>query len=461
MRQDCLDAGSIKDRVASFLRIELQLNCYPDANAVQLVASSSISDYDLASMAQTFFKVLPPQEALRLLVQANPVGKEHVATVTARGRVLCEDLRSGVDLPHFSRAAMDGYAVRSKDTFGASQGLPAYLKLVGVVEMGKEAIQPVQAGEAIRISTGGMMPPGSDAVVMVEYTNEVEGGLVEVQRGVSPAQNVIQVGDDIKKGETVFQCGRRLKAHDIGALTGIGMSSVPVFKRPRVALISTGDEIVDADVTPLPGQVRNINQHSLAGLIAECGAELKDLGVTPDDRQRLTTALTQALGWADVVLLSGGSSMGAKDIALETILSFPDSEFIFHGISVAPGKPTIFAKAAGKPIMGLPGYPVSALVIFDLFAAPMIRRLGGEVIATHARFARTAKAILKTNIASQVGREDYIRVALEQESQGLLATPLPNKSGAIFTLVKADGMVRIDLNQDGLEAGEEVEVILF
>ena len=446
---------------ASFLRIELQLNWYLDANAVQLVASSPISDYDLASMAQTFFKVLPPQEALRLLLQVNPVGTEHVATVTARGRVLCEDLRSGVDLPHFSRAAMDGYAVRSKDTFGASQSLPAYLKLVGVVEMGKEAIQPVQACEAIRISTGGMMPPESDAVVMVEYTNEVEGGLVEVQRGVSPAQNVIQVGDDIKKGETVFQCGRRLKAHDIGALTGIGMSSVPVFKRPRVALISTGDEIVDADVTPLPGQVRNINQHSLAGLIAECGAELKDLGVTPDDRQRLTTALTQALDWADLVLLSGGSSMGAKDIALETILSFPDSEFIFHGISVAPGKPTIFAKACGKPIMGLPGYPVSALVIFDLFAAPMIRRLGGEVIATHARFARTAKATLKTNIASQVGREDYIRVALEQESQGLLATPLPNKSGAIFTLVKADGMVRVDLNQDGLEAGEEVEVILF
>ena len=153
--------------------------------------------------------------------------------------------------------------------------------------------------------------------------------------------------------------------------------------------------------------------------------------------------------------------MGAKDIALETILSFPDAEFIFHGISVAPGKPTIFAKACGKPIMGLPGYPVSALVIFDLFAAPLIRRLGGEVIPTHARFARTAKATLKTNIASQVGREDYVRVALEQETHGLLATPLPNKSGAIFTLVKADGMVRIDLNQDGLEAGEEVEVILF
>ena len=426
-----------------------------------VVAYCSISYYDSASMAQTFFKVLAPQDALRLLLRVDTVGTERVVTLAARGRVLSEDLRSGVDLPHFNRAAMDGYAVRSKDTFGASQSLPAYLKLAGIVEMGKEAIQPVQTGEAIRISTGGMLPPESDAVIMVEYTNDVEGGLVEVHRSVSPWQNVIQIGDDIKKGEPVFQAGRRLKAHDIGALTGIGVSSVPVFKRPRVALISTGDEIVDADVTPLPGQVRNINQHSLAGLIAECGAELRDLGVIPDDRERLETAITQALDWADLVLLSGGSSMGAKDIALETILSFSNSEFIFHGISVAPGKPTIFAKACGKPIMGLPGYPVSALVIFDLFAAPLIRRLGGEVIATHARFARTAKATLKTNIASQVGREDYVMVALEEETQCLFATPLPNKSGAIFTLVKADCMVRIDLNQDGLEAGEEVEVILF
>jgi molybdopterin molybdotransferase len=412
-------------------------------------------------MTQTFFKVLAPQEALRLLLLVPPVGTERVASVAGRARVLSEDLRSAVDLPHFHRAAMDGYAVRAKDTFGASQSLPAYLKLAGVVEMGKEATQPLGVGDAIRISTGGMMPPESDAVVMVEYTDEVQSGLVEIHRGVSPGQNVIQIGDDIKKGELVFSHGRRLKAHDIGALTGIGISSVPVYKRPRIALISTGDEIVDADAIPLPGQVRNINQHSLAGLIEECGAKLKDWGVIPDDRQRLTMAIGQALDWADLVLLSGGSSMGAKDIALETILSFPDAEFIFHGISVAPGKPTIFAKACGKPIMGLPGYPVSALVIFDLFAAPLIRRLGGEEISARARFAKTARAILKTNIASQIGREDYVRVALEEETQRLLATPLPNKSGAIFTLVKADGMVRIDLNQDGMEAGEEVEVILF
>jgi len=412
-------------------------------------------------MAQTFFKVLPPQEALRLLLTVEPVGGERIPSVKARARVLAEDLHSAVDLPHFHRAAMDGYAVKAKDTFGASQSLPAYLKLAGVVEMGKEAIQSLATGEAMRISTGGMMPPETDAVVMVEYTEEVAGPLVEIHRGASPWQNVIQIGDDIKKGEMVFPRGRRLRAHDLGALTGVGISSISVFKRPRVALISTGDEIVDADTEPLPGQVRNINQHSLAGLIEEVGGELKDWGVIRDDRGELTKAIGAALEWGDVVLLSGGSSMGAKDIALETILSFPDSEFIFHGISIAPGKPTIFAKACGKPILGLPGYPVSALVIFDLFAAPLIRRLGGEGVETLQSFTRSVRATLKTNIASQIGREDYVRVTLERESDRVIATPLPSKSGAIFTLVKADGMVRIEMNQDGLEQGEEVEVILF
>jgi molybdopterin molybdotransferase len=415
----------------------------------------------VSQMAQTFFKVLAPEEALRLLLQVSPVGTERILTVRARARVLAEDLYSAVDLPHFHRAAMDGYAVKAKDTFGASQSLPAYLKFAGIIEMGKEATRPLATGEAMRISTGGMIPPQSDGVVMVEYADEIEGGLVEIHRGVSPWQNVIQIGDDIKKGELVFRGGRRLKAHDLGALTGVGISSVPVYQRPRIALISTGDEIVDAETEPLPGQVRNINQHSLAGLIEECGGELKDWGVIRDNKDQLTEALERALSWADVVLLSGGSSVGAKDISLDAILSFPGSEIVFHGISVAPGKPTIFARACGKPIMGLPGYPVSALVIFDLFARPLIRRLGGEEISDLSRFSKTARATLTTNIASQIGREDYVRVTLTREGQRLVATPLPNKSGAIFTLVKADGMVRIDLNQDGIEQGEEVEVILF
>ena len=183
-------------------------------------------------MAQTFFKVVTPQEALRALLQVSPVGTEQIKTVRARARVLADDLYSSVDLPHFHRAAMDGYAVKARDTFGASQSLPAYLKLAGVVEMGKEATQLLGTGEAIRISTGGMMPPESDAVVMVEYTDETDAGLVEIHRSVSPWQNVIQIGDDIKKGELVFRRGRRLRAHDLGALTGVGISSVLVYMRP-------------------------------------------------------------------------------------------------------------------------------------------------------------------------------------------------------------------------------------
>jgi len=410
---------------------------------------------------KAFFKVVTPEEARRLLLDTHAVGTEKIGTIQARGRVVAEDLYSRVDLPHFHRAAMDGYAVKAQDTFGAGTNLPAYLKLVGTVEMGKEVTRTLGKGEAMRISTGGMLPPESDGVVMVEYTEEVANQRVEVQRGVSPWQNTIQIGDDIKKGELVFRRGRRLRAHDLGALTGIGISTFTVHRKPRVALISTGDEIIEAEEEPLPGQVRNINQHSLAGLIAECGAELQDFGVFRDDKDTLSQALEKALESADLVLLSGGSSVGVRDIVLEAIFSLRDAGVIFHGISVSPGKPTIFAKAAGKPLLGLPGYPVSALVIFDLFAAPLIRKLGGQDATTSSQFQKTTRAVLKTNIASQTGREDYVRVSLTKINGTLYAEALPSKSGAIFTLVKADGMVKIDLNQEGIEQGEEVEVILF
>ncbi len=410
---------------------------------------------------KAFFKVVTPQEARKLLLDSSAVGKERIKTTQARSRVLAEDLYSQVNLPHFHRAAMDGYAVKAQDTFGASTSLPAYLTLVGTVEMGQQVTRPLAKGEAMRISTGGMLPPESDGVVMVEYTEEVAQQKVEVQKGVSPWQNTIRIGDDIKKGELVFRRGRRLRAHDVGALTGIGISSLIVHGKPRVALISTGDELIEADEEPLPGQIRNINQHSLAGLIAECGAELQDLGVFRDQKDSLSKALAQALRSADLVLLSGGSSVGVRDMALDAICSLPEAEVIFHGISVSPGKPTIFAKASGKPLLGLPGYPVSALVIFDLFAAPLIRKLGGEEATESSHSKQTTRAILKTNIASQSGREDYVRVCLTLVNGTLYAEPLPSKSGAIFTLVKADGMVKIDLNQEGIEEGEEVEVLRF
>ena len=410
---------------------------------------------------KTFFNVVTPEEALQTLLATAPVGTESLATIRCRGRVLAEDLFSRVDLPHFNRAAMDGYAVRAKDTFGASASLPAYLKVVGTVEMGKEAAQIVADGEAMRISTGGMLPPGCDAVVMVEYTEDSGSGMVEIQRGVSPWQNVIQIGDDIRKGDLVFNCGRRLRAHDLGALTGIGVASLKVFNKPIVALISTGDEIVDVTAEPAPGQVRNINQHSLAGLIEEWGGELRDYGVVRDDRDALEAMMRDALQDADLLLLSGGSSVGARDITLDAILALPGARIHFHGVSVSPGKPTLFGTACSKPVLGLPGYPVSALVIFDLFAVPLLRKLSGETQAQAGRTRKTIHAVLTTNIDSPSGREDYVRVTLSERGGRLYAAPLPNKSGAIFTLVKADGMIRIGLNQEGVEEGEEVEVMLF
>lgn len=414
-----------------------------------------------APPVKSFFKVVTAAEARAQLSRFAPVAAERIRVAGALHRVLADDLRAPEDLPHFHRANMDGYAVRAQDTFGASASTPAYLAIAGTVAMGKAVRRTVHKGEAMRIATGGMLPPGADAVVMVEHTEEIGTGTVEIHRGVSPWQHVLRVGEDIRAGETMFPRGRRLRARDLGALTGLGVTRIAAFRRPRAALISTGDEIVPPNRRPKPGQVRNINQYSLAAMIAEAGGVVTDYGVIPDRRDPLRAALAAALARNDVVLLSGGSSVGTKDIAIETIRSFPGAEIILHGISVAPGKPTILCRALGKPVLGLPGHPVSALVIFDLFGAPLLRLLGGETPAAAFAPERTTRAVLAENVASQAGREDYIRVTVRDTDGQTLATPLPGKSGAIFSLVRADGLVRIDAGAEGLEAGTEVEVILF
>lgn len=411
---------------------------------------------------KAFFRVVTSAEARQQLSAFAPKTKvETIPVVAACGRVSAKALTAPVDLPHFHRANMDGYAVRAQDTFGASPSLPAYLKLVGSVEMGKEAKRPLKKGETMRIATGGMLPPGADAMVMVEYTEEMGDGTVEIHRSVSPWENILRIGEDIKKGAQIFPAGRRLRAQDLGALTGVGITTVAVHRRPVVALISTGDEIVPPDQTPKPGQIRNVNQYSLRAMIAEAGGEPLDLGVVKDDRTAFEKAMAEALKAADIVMISGGSSVGIKDMTVDVICSFPRSEIFFHGISIAPGKPTIFAKAAGKPVMGLPGHPVSALVVFALFGAPLIRMVGGEPAVTAFAPSRLTRATLAQNVASAPGREDYIRVTLEYYDGKPVAQPLPGKSGAIFSLVKADGMICIPHDEEGKEAGEEVEVILF
>ncbi len=411
---------------------------------------------------KAFFRVVTSAEARAQLAALAPKTKtETLPASEACGRVLSKALIAPVDLPHFNRTNMDGYAVRAADTFGASASLPMYLKLVGAIEMGKEAKRSLKKGETMRIATGGMLPTGADSMVMVEYTEEMGDGTVEIQRSVSPWENILRIGEDVKKGAPIFPAGRRLRAQDLGALTGVGITKVPVYGCPVVALISTGDEIVSPEQTPKPGQVRNVNQYSLRAMIAEAGGEAFDLGVVKDDRAAFEKAMATALKQADVVMISGGSSVGTKDMTVEVICSFPRSEVFFHGISIAPGKPTIFATAAGKPVMGLPGHPVSALVVFALFGAPLIRMMSGETAATAFAPVRTTRARLAQNVASAPGREDYVRVILENRDGAHIATPLPGKSGAVFSLVKADGMFCILHNEEGKETGEEVEVILF
>ncbi len=410
---------------------------------------------------KAFFNVVTTDEARAHIAAVAPVGTHSIRVAHALGRVIAQDLVAAVDLPHFQRANMDGYAVRASDTFGASASIPAYLKLAGTVEMGKAPKRALGKGEAARIATGGMLPRGADAVVMIEYTEEVGAGTVEIHRGVAPWENVLRIGEDIAKGEPIFARGRRLRARDLGALTGIGITRVAVFRRPRVALISTGDEIVPPDAKPHPGQVRNINAYSLIAMATEAGTIVTDFGVIRDRRDDLQRGLAKALARHNAVLISGGSSVGAKDITLEVISSFPRSEILFHGISVAPGKPTILARALDKPVLGLPGHPQSALVIFDFFGAPLLRVLGGEDPAAVFVPQRTVRARLGQNVASQPGREDYVRVTLAQRNGQRIASPMAGKSGAIFNLVKADGLVCIPANAEGLDEGVEVEVILL
>lgn len=408
-----------------------------------------------------FFRVVSADEARAHIRSIDPVGVETVAVRNASGRVLAKQLKAPVDLPHFHRANMDGYAVRAADTFGASASAPAYLRLAGSIEMGQAVRQVLRKGQAMRIATGGMLPPGADAVVMVEHAEEVGDGTVEVHRGAAPWEHVLRIGEDVARGSEVFPARVRLRPRDVGALTGLGILRVRVFRRPRMGLISTGDEIVPPDRTPRAGQVRNINQYSLAAMGEEEGAVVTDYGVVADRADKLRRTLAAALADNDVVFLSGGSSVGTKDLTVDVITSFPRSDVVFHGISVAPGKPTILARALGKPVVGLPGHPVSALVIFELFGVPLLRVAGGEAPASAFAPRRLTRARLSQNVASEAGREDYVRVRLFQNDGARLAQPLPGKSGAIFNLVHADGLVRIPAGAEGLEEGCEVEVLLL
>jgi len=407
-----------------------------------------------------FFKVQSPEELYKKLNRFKPLSCEKVGIENSLRRVLGEDITSPVSLPEFPRSTVDGFALKAKDTFGSSEKNPAILRVVAEIPMGHVSDVEVRDGEAVKVATGGMVPRGADAVQMVEYTEWIDSQTIHASKVVSPLENVIQVGEDVKQGDVVLPKGHRIRPQDTGLMAGIGLKNLRVYRCPRVGIISSGDEIVPVDVTPAPGQVRDINRYTVVSMVEESGGIPAFLGIAKDRFEDLKAAIESGLRETDMVVITGGSSVGTLDLTREVLQSFPGTDILGHGISIRPGKPTLLADIGGKPFLGLPGHPVSALVIFHFFGRPLIDILSG-LSREDIRHRNKVKAKASRNIPSVAGREDYVRVRLEEKDGTTWADPIFGKSGAIRHLVQADGLIRIGIHEEGLEAGEEAEVILL
>lgn len=407
-----------------------------------------------------FFTVSPPDQARAVfLEQVTALGStEHLATEAALDRVTGADIRAPHALPAFPRSTMDGYAVRAADTFGASASLPAYLPVAGEVRMGEEARTPLPRGQAAIVHTGGMIPPGADAVVILEHTQATSPREIEVLTPVAVGENVLKVGEDVQPGSPVLPAGHRLRPQDVGGLLALGIVEVEVARRPRVAIFATGDEVVPPRVTPGVGQIRDINSYTIAGQTVRAGGIPLLCGILPDAFDALVSSARDALAEADMLVLSAGSSVSVRDMTARVFDTLGAPGVLVHGVAIKPGHPTILGVAGGKPLLGLPGNPVSAMIIFDLFGAPTVLRLQG---ATAAAPRGIAWARLTKNVASESGREDYVAARLVARDGELWAEPVFGKSNLIFTLVNADGVVKVPLNANGLVAGTLVEVHRF
>lgn len=408
-----------------------------------------------------FFKLISSSDFISLFSQFAPLEPETIPLIAARGRVLAEDIVSREALPPFSRSTMDGYAVRAANTFGCSESETALLTVTGEIAMGTSGQAfTLRPGQAVRIWTGGELPQKADAVVMVEYTQPFDAETVAVFRPVAPGENVIRSGEDYAVGAPVLTRGRALRPQDLGVLSGLGITTVPVYRRPKVAILSTGDELVAADQAPPPGKIRDINSTTLAALVEEAGGIPIACGICDDDLDGILKVCAKALAEADVLLLSGGSSVGQRDFTLQVFKSLPATEVLAHGVSIRPGKPTILARQGNKALFGLPGHVASALVVFYLFVRPLLRQYSG-LGATPG--LQTIKVITEQQIPSAIGREEYVRVRLTPQANGKppLAIPVYGKSGLLNPLVRADGLLPIGRDIEGLDKGVETVVLLF
>ena len=418
-----------------------------------------------AARQEQFLEIVTRDEAerrFRAHLTLRPLGEESVALSQALGRVLASDVIAPVDVPGFDRASVDGFAVRAADTVDATEAAPRMLRLNP--EMLTPGVQPahnVQPGSATVIATGGMVPRGADAVIMVEQTDVSEamseGGIVvEIHRPAAPGQFVASAGSDIARGETVLRRGCVLGSREIGMLAAVGLDEIPVWRRPLVAILSTGDEIVPPGRPILPGQVYDSNAAVLAAAVQELGCTPLPLGIVPDDVAALQASLDQALAEGDVLLLSGGTSKGAGDLVYGVVSRMlRDPGVVVHGVALKPGKPLCLAVSSGKPVAILPGFPTSAIFTFHEFVAPVLRAMAGQPAPRES----LVKAILPLRISSERGRTEYVMASLMRLSDGgLAAYPTAKGSGAVTTFAQADGFFAVPAQAESVSAGAEIAV---
>lgn len=408
-----------------------------------------------------FLKLMPPDAALQTFFDHIPPSRpetEMIETIRGLGRVLAGPVTAPETLPAFSRSTVDGFAVRAADTFGASDSLPIYLTVVGEVPMGGKPGFQVEPNQTAVIHTGGMLPEGADAVVMMENTQTARVDEVEILRAAAVGENIIKAGEDVVLGQEVLPGGTRLRPAQIGGLLALGILKVRVNKPPRFGILSSGDEVVPPEQKPDIGQVRDTNSYSLSALIEQHGGLAIRYGISPDDPQALRKMVERALAENDAVVVTAGSSASTRDLTSEIIHSLGKPGVLVHGVNVRPGKPTILGVCDGKPVIGLPGNPVSALVIAGLFVKPVVRHLAGMPADEPRAFV---PARLSLNISTPDGRESWVPVRLTCGEKGYLAEPIFYKSNLIFTLASADGLICIPAAANGLAAGEDVQVYLI
>jgi len=403
-------------------------------------------------------KVTTIQDALEIIAnEFRALETEVVVLSEAGGRILAKEIISAEDVPGFNRSTVDGYAIMAEESFGASDSIPAIFDLTGEILMGAQA-PAISAGQCYLVHTGGMLPSGADAVIMIENT-ELVNTQVHCYRQVGPGENIIRKGEDLKENQVILHEGKKIRAPELGLLASIGTVEITVYRKPLVGIFSSGDELVEYTNQNLAnGQIRNCNSISLAYMVKQFGGVPLYGGILPDQQDHFIKQSQEMLENVDFLVFSGGSSVGNRDYTAITMQELGNPGLLIEGLAVQPGKPTLLAKCNEKPVLGLPGHPISAMNIFALLGKTIISHLVGN---SGELYNPSVKASISRNIPSKTGRTDYVRVKIDQQGEDLIATPIFGRSGILRTLSEANGLIIIPAAKEGLYEGEQVEIYLL